>query len=316
MAAENGPDPRFLVVGLSPTIQRTLRIPALAINEVHRVETARLDVAGKGANTARVLTQIGESVLHLTHAGGANRDLWRAMADADGLTYRAIEAPGAVRNCITILEEDRGTTTELIEPSEPVSSEVVAAMRTAFTEEVDRCETVVIAGSATAGYPEGFHAELLAVAKERGRRVVLDLHGTALATSIKHDPDLIKINLREFLETYAPDLAREASEHIDIAPGDPVWTRVEEQMRRWRSRGIECVLTRGARPTLYWDVEAGEMRSVSTVPLQPVNTIGSGDAVTACLAARYFSEERAMAIEFAHSMAAINAGMLKPGTVR
>lgn len=316
MATENGPDPRFLVVGLSPTIQRTLRIPALRINEVHRVETARLDVAGKGANTARVLTQIGESVRHLTHAGGADRDLWLAMADADGLTYRAIEAPRAVRNCITILEEDRGTTTELIEPSEPVSPEVVAAMRTAYAEELDHCETVIIAGSATAGYPEGFHAELVAAAKARGRRVVLDLHGKALSDSIRHNPDLLKINLREFLETFASDLAGNDSEHIDIAPGDPVWTRVEEQMRRWRERGIECVLTRGARPTLYWDLDAGKMRSVATVELTPVNTIGSGDAVTACLAARYFTEDRALAIEFAHSMAAINAGMLKPGTVR
>lgn len=307
---------RFLVVGLSPTIQRTLRIPALTINEVHRVETARLDIAGKGANTARVLSQIGENVRHLTHAGGTNRELWRAMADAEGLDYLAVEAPGAVRNCITILENERGTTTELIEPTEPVDEATVNALHEAYTSELGQCDVVVIAGSASPGYPESIHGELAAEAKDRGRRLVLDLHGQALSRSIRHKPDLIKINLREFLETFAPDLVAEASEHIDIAPGDTIWARVAEQMNSWRERGIELVLTRGARSTLYWNPDTKSMDSVSTVPLTPVNTIGSGDTVTAALAARFFSDTRALAIEYAHSLAAINATMLKPGSVR
>lgn len=306
----------FLVVGLSPTLQRTLRVPSIRINEVHRVETARLDVAGKGANAARVLTQIGETAYHLTHAGGHNRELWCAKATEDGIGFRAIEAPGAVRNCITILEEDRGTATELIEPTDPVDDTVVAALRAAYTEELERVGTVLICGSATAGYPDGIHAELVGEAKARGRRVVLDLHGTALARTIRHEPDLIKINLREFLETFASDLVDQASEHIEIEPADTIWTRVEEQMRAWSERGIGLVLTRGARPTLYWDQDNERMGAIAPVPLTPVNTIGSGDAVTAALAARYFVEERTHAIEYAHSLAAINATMLKPGSVR
>ncbi len=306
---------RFLVVGLSPTIQRTLVVSELRIDEVHRAETTRLDVAGKGANTARVLGQIGETVRHLTHAGGANRDLWCSMAHGDGLVFRAVEAPGAVRNCITILESS-GTTTEFIEPAEPVVPATVEAMRTAFREELEDADTVVIAGSATNGYPSGFHAELAQNARTAGRRVVLDLHGDALSRAIRHEPGLVKINLREFLETFSPDLVDKASEHIDVSPGDPVWITVEKQMRAWFERGIDLVLTRGARPTMFWDPGEQMIKTVPTVSLTPVNTIGSGDAVTAALAARYNVDERALAIEYAHSLAAINATMLKPGSVR
>ena len=316
MATGTTTDRRYLVVGLSPTIQRTLQFDTVRIDEVHRALRARLDVAGKGANAARILVQIGETARHLTHAGGANRDLWCSMAREDGIDFRAIRSPGAVRNCITVLETERGTTTEFIEPTQPVDERTVEELRAAYDEELSTYDTVLVCGSATVGFPEGFHAELVAEAKKRDKRVVVDLHGSTLARVVRHRPDLIKINLREFLETFASELVDEASEHIEIGPGDPIWNRVEEQMQTWRAKGIELVCTRGARPTLYWDTDLDRMASLAPVSLRPVNTIGSGDAVTAALAARFFSEERALAIEYAHSIAAINATLLKPGSVR
>lgn len=51
--------PRFLVVCLNPTFQRTVTLDHLECGEVNRGTAARLDASGKGVNTARVLVAGG-----------------------------------------------------------------------------------------------------------------------------------------------------------------------------------------------------------------------------------------------------------------
>jgi len=66
--------PRFLVVCLNPTIQKTLVFKSLKLDAVNRAAEVRTDASGKGVNVARVLTQCGYPATHLTHAGGPNKD--------------------------------------------------------------------------------------------------------------------------------------------------------------------------------------------------------------------------------------------------
>ena len=84
----------FLVVGLNPTIQNTYGFDSLRVSQVNRVRTHRLDLAGKGANTSRVLNQLGERALHLTYCGGANGNLYRELSAAESIELR--EAVGDV----------------------------------------------------------------------------------------------------------------------------------------------------------------------------------------------------------------------------
>ena len=59
---------QVLTVGLNPTLQRTIQVDRTLHNGVNRAVDARHDVAGKAANMARVLGQLGVDARHLSHA--------------------------------------------------------------------------------------------------------------------------------------------------------------------------------------------------------------------------------------------------------
>ena len=66
--------PQFLTVCLNPVMQRTMMFPVLRENEVNRTSRYYTHASGKGVNVTRVLTQLGAGAVHLTHAGGRDRD--------------------------------------------------------------------------------------------------------------------------------------------------------------------------------------------------------------------------------------------------
>ncbi|HAP56468.1 MAG TPA: carbohydrate kinase, partial [Sphaerochaeta sp.] len=61
---------KVLTVCLNPTFQNTLRFASFKIGEVNRASEHYLDASGKGMNTARIVSQLGEQSMLLTHLGG------------------------------------------------------------------------------------------------------------------------------------------------------------------------------------------------------------------------------------------------------
>lgn len=89
----------FLVVCLNPTIQKTVFLPGLRENEVNRADSHFTDASGKGVNVARVLCQLGENAVHLTHAGGRFRPLFIELAEQSGMRIEAVAVRSEVRFC-------------------------------------------------------------------------------------------------------------------------------------------------------------------------------------------------------------------------
>ncbi|TFH04579.1 MAG: hypothetical protein E4H09_03390, partial [Spirochaetales bacterium] len=80
----------YLAICLNPTIQNTLVFDHVELGQVNRILRHRTDIAGKGVNTARVLTQLGERAVHLTQGGGRHLELFRDFVAADGLYVRVV----------------------------------------------------------------------------------------------------------------------------------------------------------------------------------------------------------------------------------
>ena len=276
---------RILTVGLNPTLQRTLQVASVLSNGVNRATTTRLDVAGKAANAARVLGQIGDDVVHLCHAGGRNRGRWLELCADDGLNVVAPEAPGDVRTCVTILDTEERTTTEFVGPAAAVDERTGVAVWDAFRELIDAQDAVLFAGSMAPGFPEDLYLRMMRVAGEGGPRVALDLHGGLLRLAVKGNPDLIKINVREFASTFTPELKKEMAElesqGLSLLNLPAARVKVERSLRRLAEDGITVVLSQGAQPTLVLDPEHETLTGIPAVPLDPVNTIGCGDTMTA-----------------------------------
>lgn len=303
--------PSFLTVCLNPTLQKTYVLDELRHGEVNRAGEHRLDVAGKGVNTSRILRQSGETEVHLTHAGGRDRELLLSLCRADKVNAVAVPSASEIRYCHTLVDRSAGTTTEIVEQAPPVAPSCEMEVRAAFTDLLGVVDVVIISGSKAPGFTPRLYPDLVAEAVDAGKLVVIDYRGEDLLASLPNRPSVIKPNLAEFVQTFLPDRAP-ISEHADDAE---LLNAVARTMLGLRDEfGVEPIVTRGKQPTLY--LCDGGVVEQSVEPVTPVNTIGCGDAVTAGVArVLRTGGSIAEAVAHGHELASRNAVLLRPGVI-
>ena len=299
--------PRFLAVCLNPTFQRTISLPRMDKGEVNRARLARLDASGKGINVSRVLRQLGAPVRHLTHLG-PGKDEFLRLCSEDNLQISWVDSLSPIRTCITLLDESENSTTEVIEPTEPVDEGTVAAVIDVFKRELEKADWVVLSGSKAPGYPPNLFAEFCRSARDVGKPVVADYRGEELLASLPFEPVLVKINLVEFASTFLPNLTVSETDDSSALPA------VKEKLAELSVRGSNFVLTRGARAILC--AGNGTIEAVDPPHIVPVNTIGSGDSVAAGMAfALSNGAPLREAVIQGGRCGAQNAVVLKPGSL-
>ena len=307
----------FLTVCLNPTIQKILRFSSIVPGAVNRTGVHRLDVSGKGINVTRVLTQLGKKTLHLTQLGGVMRPLFLSLCEHDGLSVEWVESGSEIRFCYTVLTENDGAVTELVETSEAVS----AGTEQRLLEKYDSilCDTspdlkcLIISGTKAAGFSDTAIPCMTRKAKERGLRVILDIKGKDLVESLQYEPDVVKPNLLEFAETFAPDLVGDNDQITeDDAAKERIKSAILDTAQKYNCR---VILTNGSRKILAAD--RNKFFEAEFEAVKAVNSTGCGDAFTAGLAAAL--EDGANfyeAIGEGARCGAKNAALIRPGVIR
>ncbi len=301
---------KILAVCLNPTFQRTFVISHLWENEVLRSSEYYYDVGGKGLNTARILTQLGCSAIHLTHAGGAYKDIYLEENKKQHIDIAWVETESPIRTCYTIINSAAHTTTEIVEEPAAVSPGTEEGVLERFRELLPTVSTVIISGSIAPGYSDDLYPRMVKEAKTAGKCVMLDIRGRLLLDSMPYRPDYINPNFVEFAQTFMPGL--QLKEHED----DPETTAAvsKKMLDIYKEYGSVCVLTHGAGPTLFF--EHGEIRSMPVKRIVPRNTIGSGDAFTAgFISVIQRGGEIGEAVQKGQECGALNALHIRPGTI-
>jgi 1-phosphofructokinase/tagatose 6-phosphate kinase len=305
----SGKNPRFLCVCLNPVIQKTLVFKGIDPGEVNRTADWRVDAAGKGIIPTRILTQLGEKAVHLTQLGGPTREWFLAMCAEDNIAIEWVESGAPIRFCTTLIEESTGRATELVEESLPVAPGTSDALVGRFATLVDAQTATLLSGTVATGIAPGTMAQFARLAAEAGSRLYLDIKKQDLLECLKFHPVCAKPNLEELAQTLGTPYA-------EVRDEKPARALVAETGRRFfEEYGTYLVVTRGARPTLYWDG-----RMLCEEPVQPVkvkNPIGSGDAFGAGIA-RILERGGSIyeAVKEGTRLGGLNAAQLKPGTIR
>ncbi|MCL2440972.1 MAG: PfkB family carbohydrate kinase [Treponema sp.] len=294
---------------------------------VNRTATHRLDASGKGINVTRVLTQLGKKAMHLTQLGGETMPLFLSLCEQDGLSVEWVESKcltsgqaSQIRFCYTVLTENDGYTTELVEESRPVAAGTEQRLLEKFDVLLNLEKphpiphSLIISGTKAAGFSDNVIPIMVRKAKEKGLRIILDIKGKDLLECLKYEPDIIKPNLDEFTETFKTSPNKEML--IDLA----------------RKHKCRIVLTDGSRKILAAcgaasgaasgvsvhpaNADSENYFEVTVNPVKAVNTTGCGDAFTAGLAAALqdgssFHE----AINEGIRCGTLNAGLVKPGVI-
>jgi fructose-1-phosphate kinase PfkB-like protein len=190
---------RVLTVCLNPTFQNTLLFSDFKIGEVNRAAEHYLDASGKGMNTARIVSQLGEESMLLTHLGGPRVEEMLSLCKKDKVEILWADSHSEIRTCTTILSD--GKATELVKNRIQSTAARGACTKTfqRGNPEKRRSHYLWNAGSRVLTQPL---CRLVKEAKERNLFVLLDLKGEDLKRCLPFGVDVIKPNLSEAAQTF------------------------------------------------------------------------------------------------------------------
>lgn len=288
-------------VTLNVAIDKAYVIEELKKGEVMRVLKCTNTAGGKGLNVAKVIKLCGEEVLATGIVGGHTGTYVEDMLNKQHVANDFLHTSTVTRSCINILESD-GTSTEFLEPGDPITQDEVEDFISKFKEIVDRSDVVTISGSAPKGVGEDIYAKLVRIVKEKDRKVILDTSGEFLKEGIKACPTMIKPNKDE----------------IEALLGISVNNRADiiEGAKKLQNMGIEVVVVSlgedGALVVTKDAVYHGKVPKITTV-----NTVGSGDSMVAAFAvgfARGYNTEESL--KYAVAVSAANTLTMETGSFK
>lgn len=188
----------------NPSIDRTLRVPAVRRGEVIRVRGASSEAGGKGINVSRALAVMGVPTIAVAPASPATRARLEDLLGGS-TPLRTVPIEGDIRVNLSLVEPD-GTVTKVNEPGPTLSEREATAFLDAVVDLVV-CEAstaagdlwVVGCGSLPPGLPDPFYARL-AARLPATVRVAVDADRGALRAVVRTPIALLKPNHAELEE--------------------------------------------------------------------------------------------------------------------
>ena len=174
----------IITVTLSPSLDRTIEIPALARGEVIRATSSSVEAGGKGVNVSRALLANSVPSVAVIPLGGAVGDELATLLKAEDVEMTVVPVKEATRSNVTLSEPD-GTTTKVNEVGSPLTREEIDHVEETVCQLARADDWVVLSGTLPAGAANDTYARLVRRLTQRGVKVAVDTSGPALAESLR-----------------------------------------------------------------------------------------------------------------------------------
>jgi 1-phosphofructokinase family hexose kinase len=267
----------ILTVTLNAAIDRTVAVPNFRLARRHRAVESRTVAGGKGVNVARALSLLGRPVIAAGMVGGPTGTRVLEELHEESVLTDFVRIAAETRINLAVIDPTSGEQTEINERGPAVSPEEVKRLFERIGYLAGGAKICVLAGSLPPGAGDDLYAKLVSDLNRRGVPVVLDAEGEAMLAGVRAGASMVTPNEREAEELVGQEFAADGS---DLAEGLQEITRLG---------AVEAAITRPAGCVAAVG-EGSERRllEVHTEPLEPVSTVGSGDAfVAGYVAARY-----------------------------
>ncbi|MEK3746505.1 1-phosphofructokinase family hexose kinase [Brevibacillus sp. FSL K6-0770] len=259
----------LVTVTLNAAIDKTYRLAHFRAGELHRTQEVWSLPGGKGINVARVANTLGQKVVTSGFVAGHNGRFIAEGCNREGIATSFVEVQGESRLCLTFLDEQAKTVTEVLEPGPAVGADELALLQARLTRLAQQATYVVFSGSLPRGLLVNTYAVLIKGLASSGAKCVLDTSGAALAEGIGAKPELIKPNQPE----------AEAILGYSLDSDDARYRAVRELCSRGAKRVLLSLGQEGA-----WFGDQDQTWRISAVPLAEAevnNTVGCGDSLLA-----------------------------------
>jgi 1-phosphofructokinase family hexose kinase len=255
----------IVTLTINPAIDRTFTTDRLVFEDrtyiLDRTETA----GGRGINASRVLHAFGAPTFALATAGGESGQRFHCYLQQAGFPFELVPIAREIRTNLAITDR-QGLTIKLNERGPQLTSEEVSRIEEAVRRHLDGADWLMLCGSLPPGVPDSFYARLIALARQRGVKTLLDTDGPPLGLGVAERPTVVTPNQQEAERLL--DTALVTSSHALAAAA------------RIREMGAELVvLSLGSRGAVGAFPD-GLVHAIPA-PIQAVCPIGAGDALAA-----------------------------------
>lgn len=189
----------ILTVTLNPSIDRRYDIKGFEKGRVFRAEDVQYTAGGKGLNVTKVIKAFNEPVIATGFLGGRSGGYIHEQLDFMGIKHEFVPIKEETRSCLAIISDD-GSQTEILENGPFISEEKILEFYKLYRKLIKDVDIVCASGSLPHGVPSVTYNNLILIAKQEGKKFILDTSGEALKSGVEAAPFLIKPN-RDELES-------------------------------------------------------------------------------------------------------------------
>lgn len=264
----------ILIIALNPSIDRRYFINDFEAGKSYSAYEVEYTPGGNGLNTAKIIKSFNEPIKVTGFCGGRSGEYVKETLDHMGIEHDFITINDETRSRIAVLS-DYGVQTEIVEKSPSISGEEVLKLYELYKNMIQDAEIICASGELPRGLPVDIYRDLILMAKDQGKKFILDTSGEALKLGIKASPFLIKPSRNELEELMGFIMTSEA-EMVKAA-------------RYITENGVEIAvisLGKNGAIVLYGDY----YYRVNVPSIKAVNPAGAGDAMMAGLAVSLFRD--------------------------
>ncbi|MFH1824318.1 MAG: 1-phosphofructokinase family hexose kinase [Candidatus Firestonebacteria bacterium] len=252
---------KILSIGLNNVLQKVLVFKDIKYGEVNRAKSLYESASGKGINVARALNILGANVMGTGFIGGNSGKLILNYLNKEKIKSDFVMTESNTRACITLLDLERHTSTELIEPSNRIKKSEISNFMKKLKVLLKKTNRLTISGTLPKGVPDEMYFNIIKIANKLGVLSFVDIWGSPGLKAIKANPFLLKMNIEEFKKTFKTNNVR---------------LKISELLKT----GIKWVVVTSGKDGSI--IASGNNIYKAVAPkVKPINAIGAGDAFLA-----------------------------------
>jgi 6-phosphofructokinase 2 len=256
-------------ITLNPSRDEYIMVHGLIAGEANRWVRLYHYAGGKGIDVARAIREMGGDTIAYGFIGGDTGREVEIMLDEEGVPFSFTPITHETRTNFIITDISTFQQTRILAPGPPISKKELERFGNKLRQISPRPDMLVASGSIPPGVPREIYYNIVAEARERGVRTIIDTEGEWLAEGIKAKPYLIKPNVHEAGVLLGRDLPTEKA--------------IVKAALELAETGIEIVvISRGEKGVIA--ASKGKVFRAVPPPVRVRSAVGAGDCTIAGLA--------------------------------
>ncbi len=186
----------IVTVTANPAIDHIISVDRLAFEDRAYINSSRESPGGRGINASCVIHSFGGETVAVLPSGGETGKRLEGLLAGFGYEITLVPIRNAIRVNLTITDK-HGLTVNLNEAGPKLEKVEITRIEKAVSQTLDRASWLLLCGSLPPGVPPSFYGKLIALARQKKVKSLLDADGEPLREGIDAKPTVVTPNQQE-----------------------------------------------------------------------------------------------------------------------